>query len=287
MVMKKDHLTDEKVYAAADKLMAEMNCTPDELTGHAVAKSLGKVGANPSVQAKFRDWQRKRNAELAAPAIEIPEEMAEALQALTDEQQRELHELNKNLLGEAFASMQQTASLLSSTAIKRLAAAEAQVDELTGQLLVAETSRDEAVAQVEQLECELKEARREIEALAASNSTLRELFDQSLRSFSEAQAQPVADRESRPQTASTPTATQEEGKGEENRRETVQFASERAGLPLSPSAVAIDEVGAAAETQSISFENQLPATPSEGRSTERLKVGPFTTNDEHEETDDA
>ena len=193
-MMKKDWITQEQVNETAEKLMVEKSLRPDEITGHSVARALGKKSANYSILEKTREWRDMKRAELEGPAVDVPSEALEAVTKVIDDHGAALITKVNKVLNDGYNVIQAAADLKNVAITKIASDARVAAEEIMEVLAHTEAELEQVRAERDKWEAKSRAAEKEVSDLRANVATLRDLIAQHL------QAPMPADRGTSPAT---------------------------------------------------------------------------------------
>ncbi|WP_333571722.1 hypothetical protein [Sphingomonas sp.] len=160
MKHKKDWNRQPAVDAAGDKIMADQNCAPSEVTAYQIAVELG-CSANSSIHEKTTDWCRRRERESELAHIELPAGAEEEYRkVLTEGLEKNMQAFVRmaRLIG---ATMHQSAHIPVMAANRRAEAAEGRAETALQICKKAEADLEAAHAEIETLREQLAEAEKQ------------------------------------------------------------------------------------------------------------------------------
>lgn len=241
MKERNDWLGQEKLDAELDRLVDAGTITVDSPNIYKAAKEL-YAKPSGSFYQKARDWQKRRQADLAGPMLQVSPAVEAEFKAILDDFVAQAMASFLATLGRVGGEIDRSATLRVTDAQQRLARADSEIDRLAGEWARCEGDLQLALDRIHLIEERLGDAKRDAERLTGRLEEQSKLLD--LRTLSGAKSS-----EKQPDAAVEADAEQATVLDRESEPESPVVPGERS---------ACEHVEGGVKTQPLASESDLP-----------------------------
>lgn len=185
MKERNDWLGQEKLDAELDRLVDAGTITVDSPNIYKAAKELDAKPSGSFYQ-KVRDWQKRRQVDLAAPMLQVSPAVEAEFKAILDDFMAQAMASFLATLGRVGGEIDRSATLRVTDAQQRLARADSEIDRLAGEWARCEVDLQLALDRIRLLKERLGDAKRDAERLTGRLEEQSRLLD--LRALSGARS---------------------------------------------------------------------------------------------------